>query len=94
MSTVDTHQTFADTPADPIGDTTFEIVLSDGTHELVRGADAYQQEKSMTTFFRTDGRRQRVDCWSVRVASFRTDQLTAVRRLETSEDHARHLRSV
>jgi len=99
MSTVDTPHTFAgQTLAGPDGatfaPTTFEVVLSDGTHELVQGADAYQQEQSMTTFFRTDGRRQRVDCWSVRVASFRTDQLMAVRRLESSEDRARHLRSV
>ena len=37
----------------------------------------------MTTFFRTDGR-PTVDCWSVRVASFRTDQILAVRRVEVA----------
>ena len=35
----------------------------------------------MTTFFRTEGR-QTVDCWSVRMASFRTDHILAVRRLD------------
>jgi hypothetical protein len=94
MSILETHQAPVGAGADPCGETSFEVVLSDGTHELVQGADAYQQEQSMTTFFRTDGRRQRVDCWSVRVASFRTDQLMAVRRLETGADPARHLRSV
>lgn len=94
MSTVDTHQTLPGPGADPFGATAFEVVLSDGTHELVEGADAYQQEQSMTTFFRTDGRRQRVDCWSVRVASFRTDQLMAVRRLETAAERGPRLRSV
>ncbi|MFV0318181.1 MAG: hypothetical protein ACK5O2_14620 [Microthrixaceae bacterium] len=58
---------------------TFQVTLHDGTTEEVRGADAYQQEQSMTTFFRTEGR-QSVDCWSVRMASFRTDHILAVRR--------------
>ena len=61
--------------------TTFDITLRDGTVEQVAGADAYQQEQSMTTFFRTEGRHT-VDCWSVRMASFRTDQILAIRRLE------------
>ena len=61
--------------------TTFDITLRDGTVEQVAGADAYQQEQSMTTFFRTEGRHT-VDCWSVRMASFRTDQILAIRRRE------------
>ncbi|MCZ7629574.1 MAG: hypothetical protein M5U19_11200 [Microthrixaceae bacterium] len=39
------------------------------------------REQSMTTFFRTEGR-QTVDCWSVRMASFRTDHILAVRRVD------------
>jgi hypothetical protein len=65
----------------------FDITLRDGATERVEGADAYQQEQSMTTFFRTDGR-PTVDCWSVRVASFRTDQILAVRRVEAVETSA------
>ena len=61
----------------------FDITLRDGATERVDGADAYQQEQSMTTFFRTDGR-PTVDCWAVRVASFRTDQILAVRRIEAA----------
>ncbi|MCB0951249.1 MAG: hypothetical protein H6517_02585 [Microthrixaceae bacterium] len=57
----------------------FQVTLRDGSEERVFGADAYQQEQSMTTFFRTEGR-QTVDCWSVRMASFRTDHILAVRR--------------
>ena len=64
-------------PTDDVID--YELVLRDGTREVVTGADAYQQEQSMTTFFRTDGRRG-VDCWSVRMASFRTDEILAIRR--------------
>jgi hypothetical protein len=59
----------------------FDVTLRDGTVERVTGADAYEPERSMTTFFRTDGR-PTVDCWSVRMASFRTDEILAIRRLE------------
>jgi hypothetical protein len=65
------------------GDVRFLVRLRDGSDDVVDGADAYQQEQSMTTFFRTDGRRT-VDCWAVRVASFRTDEILTVRRLEVA----------
>jgi hypothetical protein len=70
---------------------TYDVTLRDGTVEHVVGADAYQQEQSMTTFFRTDGRHT-VDCWSVRMASFRTDQILAIRRLEADAGEVRVLR--
>ncbi len=70
---------------------TFDVVLSDGSVQRVDDADAYQQEQSMTTFFRTDGVRQAVDCWSVRVASFRTDTIVSVRRHEAAPAEVRHL---
>lgn len=70
---------------------TYDVTLRDGVVEQVAGADAYQQEQSMTTFFRTDGRHT-VDCWSVRVASFRTDQILAIRRLEADAAEVRVLR--
>ncbi|HPU39965.1 MAG TPA: hypothetical protein PLS63_10360 [Microthrixaceae bacterium] len=62
-------------------DAAFDVTLRDGTVERVAGANAYEPERSMTTFFRTDGR-PTVDCWSVRMASFRTDEILAIRRLE------------
>jgi hypothetical protein len=58
----------------------FEVSLRDGTVEVVDGADAYQQEGPMTTFFRRGEGRDLIDSWSVRVASFRTADLRAVRR--------------
>lgn len=78
------------------GSTTFDVVLADGSHQVVAGVDAYQQESSMTTFFRNEHGRQSVDCWSVRVASFRTDQILAIRRQEAlgqaeTEASVRHL---
>lgn len=60
----------------------YEITLKDQRVERIDGADAYQQEGQLTTFFRTDPQRGLVDRWSVRLASFRTSELMAVRRVE------------
>ncbi|MCP5025411.1 MAG: hypothetical protein GY929_03925 [Actinomycetia bacterium] len=61
---------------------TFEITLVDRTTERIAGADAYQQEGQLTTFFRTGSTRDVVDSWSTRIASYRTSEILAVRRLE------------
>jgi hypothetical protein len=61
---------------------TFEVILRDRTVEIVDGADAYQQEGPMTTFFRRGDGRDVIDSWSTRVASFRTADLLVVRRIE------------
>ena len=63
----------------------YEVTLKDGTSERVDGADAYRQEGPMTTFFRNEGTRQVVDCWSTRLASFRTAEIVIIRRRETQE---------
>jgi hypothetical protein len=62
--------------------TAYEITLKDQACERIDGADAYTQEGQLTTFFRTASARQVVDCWSVRLASFRTTEIMAVRRVE------------
>lgn len=59
---------------------TFEVVLSDDTVEAVEHADSFQQEGPMTTFFGTDGGRGTLDCWSVKVASYRTDRIVKISR--------------
>ncbi len=64
---------------------TFEITLVDRTTELIGGADAYQQEGQLTTFFRTGSSRDLVDSWSTRIASYRTSEILAIRRLELIE---------
>ncbi len=61
---------------------TFEVTLRDRTAESIVGADAYQQEGPMTTFFRRGDGRDVIDSWSTRVASFRTADLLVVRRFE------------
>ena len=60
----------------------FEVTLRDRTKERIDGADGYQQEGQMTTFFRHGNGRQVVDCWSTRVASFRTSEVLIIRRLD------------
>lgn len=67
----------------------YDIILRSGETDATESvvADAYQQEGPMTTFFQLDPHRRVIDCWSVRVASFRTVDIVAVRRVE-----ARHRR--
>jgi hypothetical protein len=54
------------------------VQLADDTTEMI-DADAYQQEGPLTTFFRTAPGRAVVDCWSVRLASFRTADIRVIR---------------
>jgi hypothetical protein len=68
---------------------TFEVMLRDRSVETVDGADAYQQEGPMTTFFRRGQGREVIDSWSTRIASFRTADLIAVRRCEAAVDELR-----
>lgn len=60
---------------------TYDVILKDRTVEVIDGADAYQQEGQMTTFFATGAGKQVVDCWSTRLASFRTSEILIIRRL-------------
>ena len=60
----------------------YEVTTADGTIEVIAGADTYQQEGPLTTFFRTEPGRRVVDCWSVRLASFRTAEVVRIRRVE------------
>lgn len=60
----------------------YQITLKDRSVERIDGANAYQQEGQMTTFFQTGSGRNVVDTWSTRVASFRTSEVVIIRRLE------------
>ena len=60
----------------------YEITLRDRSIELVNDADAFAHEKSMTTFYRTANSRQTIDCWSVPLASVRTDEILMIRQVE------------
>jgi hypothetical protein len=63
----------------------FEIVTTDGTVERIDGADSYELEGPLTTFFMSNSRVHKLSSWSERVASFRTDRLVAVRIARTDE---------
>ncbi|HEY6532445.1 MAG TPA: hypothetical protein VIY72_09085 [Acidimicrobiales bacterium] len=70
--------------------TAYEITLKEQVREVVEGADAYEQEGPLTTFFRTSSQRRVVDCWSIRLASFRTSEIMVVRRVERDDDALPH----
>ena len=59
----------------------YEVLTCDGDVEVVVGADTYAQEGPLTTFFRNEAGRRGVDSWSERLASFRTAEVTRIRRL-------------
>jgi hypothetical protein len=61
------------------GPMAFEVTLIDESVEWVDGADSYQLEGPLTTFY--GGERPRpLDCWSIKVASYRTDRIARIRR--------------
>jgi hypothetical protein len=60
----------------------FEVTLCDRSIDVIEGADAYQQEGAMTTFFRCGEGREAIDSWSVRIASLRTADIIAIHRRE------------
>ena len=62
----------------------FELIFVDGRAEVVSGVDNYEQEGPMTTCFQSEGRNY-VDSWSLRIASYRTGDLTSVRRVLVGE---------
>jgi hypothetical protein len=66
----------------------FEVVLSDEAVEWVDGADSFQQEGPMTTFFASDGRRGTLDCWSVKIAQFRTERIERIIRRDALHEQA------
>ena len=64
----------------------FEITMIDATTETVEGADAYEMEGPMMTFFVSNGRHQRLSSFSTRVASYRTDRVARIVRVEHAPD--------
>jgi hypothetical protein len=58
----------------------YDVVLADGAVERIEGADTYEQEGPLTTFFETADDRRVIDCWSVRLTSLRTADIVRIRR--------------
>ena len=63
----------------------FVVRFEDETTTLVHGADAYEQEGPLTTFFDRNGGGRLKSAFTVRVASFRTSRITEVRRVEAAK---------
>lgn len=70
----------------------FSVTLTDLSTEDIAGADAYQQEGPLTTFFALAEDRHVIDSWSTRLASFRTADIVKVRR-DQQHERAHLLRS-
>ena len=61
---------------------TFEILLAGDDDSHVVTADAYAQEGPLTTFFCCESTHVRLDSWAERLASFRSAEIRAIRRLD------------
>ena len=61
----------------------FVVRFDDDATTRVHGADAYEQEGPLTTFFdRNGGAGRLASAFAVRVASFRTSQIVEIRRCD------------
>jgi hypothetical protein len=58
----------------------YTLVRKDGEVEVIDGADTYEQEGPLTTFFQVAPDRRVIDCWSVRLMSIRTTDIASIRR--------------
>ncbi|MEO8696339.1 MAG: hypothetical protein ABI658_22680 [Acidimicrobiales bacterium] len=58
----------------------YTLVRKDGEIEVIEGADTYEQEGPLTTFFQMAADRRVIDCWSVRLMSIRTTEIESIRR--------------
>ncbi len=63
----------------------FEITFDDGRRAVVEGADAYQPEGQLITFFATRSGRGEIDPWAKRMASYRASTVVAVERIVDHE---------
>jgi hypothetical protein len=65
----------------------FEIRFVDECTTVVSGADSYEQEGPLTTFFARNGGAGRLaSAFSTRVASFRTERLVEIRRMDARDE--------
>ena len=60
----------------------FVVSFDDDSSTLVHGADAYEQEGPLTTFFDRNGGGRLTSAFTERVASFRTNRIVEIRRVD------------
>jgi hypothetical protein len=60
----------------------YELLLADGSAEVIDQVDGYAPDGTLTTFFTVEpGRAIRLDPWAVRVMSMRTDRIVRIVQL-------------
>ena len=60
----------------------YEVMLADGSAEMIDQVDGYAPDGSLTTFFTVEaGRAVRLDPWAIRVLSMRTDRIVRIARV-------------
>ena len=64
---------------------TFLVRFDDDTTTMVQGADAYEQEGPLTTFFDRNGAGRLASAFAERMASFRTNRIVEIRRTDAQE---------
>ena len=67
----------------------FIVRFEDDTTAVVGGADAYEQEGPLTTFFDRNGAGRLASAFAARIASYRTSRIVEIRRVERAGDEAR-----
>jgi hypothetical protein len=60
----------------------FVVSFDDDSSTIVHGADAYEQEGPLTTFFDRNGGGRLASAFTERVASFRTNRIVEIRRVD------------
>jgi hypothetical protein len=59
----------------------YEVLLNDGSVEVIDNVDGYAPDGCLTTFFTVeDGRAVRLDPWAIRVMSLRSDRVVRIAR--------------
>jgi hypothetical protein len=62
----------------------FCVRFDDDTTTVVHGADAYEQEGPLTTFFDRNGAGRLASAFAERIASFRTSRIVEIRRQDAA----------
>jgi hypothetical protein len=62
----------------------FCVRFDDDTTTVVQGADAYEQEGPLTTFFDRNGAGRLASAFAERIASFRTSRIVEIRRQDAA----------
>jgi hypothetical protein len=63
----------------------FVVSFDDNSSTMVHGADAYEQEGPLTTFFDRNGGGRLASAFTERVASFRTSRIVEIRRVDVQQ---------